>query len=116
MFFVGSNNGNEVSAGTIQKYLESDHRVNSVYGLSKKGFFWGKDITFNSQEAAEKYIKDYEAKGFKVYHSISFAEVVENIDDKVESEAEASTITIEEEVKPVEEVKRKGTGRGRRKE
>ena len=116
MFFVGSNNGNEVSDETIQKYLESDHRVNSVYGLSKNSFFWGKDITFNSKEAAVRYIKDYEVKGFKVYHNISIPEGVEDIAEKVKSEAEASTIDVEEEVKPVEEVKRKRTGRGRRKE
>jgi len=116
MFFVGSNNGNEVSDGTIQKYLESDHRVNSVYGLSKKDFFWGKDIAFNSQEAAEKYIKLYEAKGFKVYHNILIPEGVEDVPDKSETEADYSTIDIDEEVKPVEEVKRKRTGRGRRKE
>lgn len=116
MFFVGSNNGNEVSNGIIQKYLESDHRVNSVYGLSKKDFFWGKDITFNSQEAAEKYIKDYEAKGFKVFHNIPISEGVEDVPDKSETVTEAYTLNIEEEVKPVEEVKRKGTGRGRRKE
>ena len=112
MFFVGSNNGNEVSDGTIQKYLESGHRTNSVYGLSKKEFFWGKDITFNSQEAAEKYIKDYEAKGFKVYHNI----LIKDVPDKSEIVTEASTLNIDEEVKPVEEVKRKRTGRGRRKE
>jgi hypothetical protein len=113
MFFVGSNNGNEVSEGTIKKYLESEHRTNSVYGLSKKGFFWGKDTTFNSKEAAEMYIKGYESKGFKVHHNIS---IPEGVAGKIEKEAEASTIDIEEEVKPVEEVRRKGTGRGRRKE
>jgi len=116
MFFVGSNNGNEVSDGTIQMYLESDHRASSVYGLSKKEFFWGKDITFNSQEAAEKYIKDYEVKGFKVYHNILIPEGVEDVAVKIETITEASTIDAEEEVNPVEEVKRKGTGRGRRKE
>lgn len=99
MYFIGSNNSREVSQETVENYINGNHRVSSVFGLAKGNYFWAKDITFESSVQAQGFIKSYESKGFKVHHNI-----------------EMGKAEVEEKVDLVEEVKRKGTGRSRRKE
>jgi len=125
MFFVGENNGKEVDKKTLDNYINSQHRVDSVFGLSKGSYFWGKDMVFNSPLTANNFIKSYEDRGFKVYHNIPIIVKgkVETTDVELESQSLPDVedtlrefVPTVKEVNPVEEVKRKGTGRGRRKE
>lgn len=125
MFFVGDNNGKEVNNKTLDDYINGQHRADSVYGLAKGSYFWGKDMVFDSLITANSFIKSYENRGFKVYHNISIIVKgkVETTDVEVEfqilpdlEDTLREFVPIVKEVNPVEEVKRKGTGRGRRKE
>src|SRR5690554_5361691 len=98
MFFIGDNNAREASKDIIDNYINGTHRPSSIYGLTKGDLFWAKDMTFDSPETALSYIKEYESKGFKVYHNI---------------EMEKQTV---EKVHPVEKDERKRSSRSRRKE
>lgn len=125
MFFVGDNNGKEVDSKTLDNYVNSQHKIDSVFGLAKGSYFWCKDIVFDSPITANNFIKSYEDRGFKVYHNIPV--IVKGKVETTDVEVELQTlpdiedtfrkfVPMVEEVKPVEEVKRKGTGRGRGKE
>ncbi|HAE61121.1 MAG TPA: hypothetical protein DCG38_02115 [Eubacteriaceae bacterium] len=110
MFFIGDNNGQEVSNEVVDAYINKLHRSDSIFGLAKGNYFWAKDIKFESEGIAKEYIKNYESRGFKVYHNISIADTKLVANEEIESEV------IDKEVKLIEEVKRKGANRSRRKE
>lgn len=123
MFFVGDNNGKEVDNKTLDDYINGQHRSDSIFGLAKGSYFWGKDMVFDSPITANNFIKSYEDRGFKVYHNmpivvkgkVETTEAVFQILPDVEDTLREVVPTVKE-VNPVEEVKRKGTGRGRGKE
>jgi hypothetical protein len=113
MFFIGDNNGQEVSNEVVNAYINRIHRADSIFGLAKGNYFWAKDIKFESEGIAKEYIKNYESRGFKVYHNISIEDKPLATDSQVNEEGAEM---LDKEVKPIEEVKRKGANRSRRKE
>ncbi|MPW26412.1 hypothetical protein GC105_11490 [Alkalibaculum sp. M08DMB] len=121
MYLVGTNNSKFVDENYIKKYLDQNHKVNNVYGLSKGDFFWMMDMTFKSPEEAIKYIRLYEKRGFNVFHSISIPKDLKEDVTIVETEQhilpdiDDTENELVPEVKPVEEKQRKGTGGSRRK-
>ena len=120
---IGENNAMFVNQSVEEEYLNVEHHDKSVYGLSKGDYFWMVDMIFTRDDAAVRYIKRYQARGFKVYHNIPIILGAEQGTTSVETQTSPEAddtprefIPTVEEVMPVEEVKRKGTGRGRRKE
>lgn len=125
MYMIGENNAIFVNQSVIEEYLNIEHREKSVYGVSKGDYFWMVDMIFTRDGDVVRYIKRHQARGFKVYHNMTF--IIEAEQSTTDEEIELHTLLSEDgplkefaptvkEVNPVEEVKRKGTGRGRGKE
>ena len=110
-YFVGINNSKFVDDAFIDQYINSEHRENSVFGLSKKEFFWVADMKFRNKDDAFAFITKKQSEGFEVFHNFDFISS-NNIED-VNLLEEDSTEEIEVEEAQNEEKQRKAVSRSR---